>query len=136
MTTSITNMSDEQKPKRKRRTKAEMAAARAAEEAAKLQKLREENNDGFIEEDGPQYDLDEDGSELQGKSEPVTPEPVKKTKIPEVIKRGIYNNYNLPDITLPVQISYEILEKALYICQKEGFTVNALVTRLIREYKK
>lgn len=135
MTTSITNMSDEQKPKRKRRTKAEMAAARAAEEAAKLQKLREEN-DGFIEEDGPQYDLDEDGSELQGKSEPVTPEPVKKTKIPEVVKRGIYSNYNLPDITLPVQISYEILEKALYICQKEGITVNALVTRLIREYKK
>lgn len=135
MTTSITNMSDEQKPKRKRRTKAEMAAARAAEEAAKLQKLREEN-DGFIEEDGPQYDLDEDGSELQGKSEPVTPEPVKKTKIPEVVKRGIYSNYNLPDITLPVQISYEILEKALYICQKEGLTVNALVTRLIREYKK
>lgn len=130
-----TNMSDEQKPKRKRRTKAEMAAARAAEEAAKLQKLREEN-DGFIEEDGPQYDLDEDGSELQGKSEPVTPEPVKKTKIPEVVKRGIYSNYNLPDITLPVQISYEILEKALYICQKEGLTVNALVTRLIREYKK
>lgn len=128
-------MSDEQKPKRKRRTKAEMAAARAAEEAAKLQKLREEN-DGFIEEDGPQYDLDEDGSELQGKSEPVTPEPVKKTKIPEVVKRGIYSNYNLPDITLPVQISYEILEKALYICQKEGITVNALVTRLIREYKK
>lgn len=128
-------MSDEQKPKRKRRTKAEMAAARAAEEAAKLQKLREEN-DGFIEEDGPQYDLDEDGSELQGKSEPVTPEPVKKTKIPEVVKRGIYSNYNLPDITLPVQISYEILEKALYICQKEGLTVNALVTRLIREYKK
>lgn len=128
-------MSDEQKPKRKRRTKAEMAAARAAEEAAKLQKLREEN-DGFIEEDGPQYDLDEDGSELQGKSEPVTPEPVKKTKIPEVVKRGIYSNYNLPDITLPVQISYEILEKALCICQKEGFTVNALVTRLIREYKK
>ena len=135
MTTSITNMSDEQKPKRKRRTKAEMAAARAAEEAAKLQKLREEN-DGLIEEDGPQYDLDEDGSELQGKSEPVTPEPVKKTKIPEVVKRGIYSNYNLPDITLPVQISYEILEKALYICQKEGITVNALVTRLIREYKK
>lgn len=128
-------MSDEQKPKRKRRTKAEMAAARAAEEAAKLQKLREEN-DGFIEEDGPQYDLDEDGSELQGKSEPVTPEPVKKTKIPEAVKRGIYSNYNLPDITLPVQISYEILEKALYICQKEGITVNALVTRLIREYKK
>lgn len=133
--TLMTNMSDEQKPKRKRRTKAEMAAARAAEEAAKLQKLREEN-DGFIEEDGPQYDLDEDGSELQGKSEPVTPEPVKKTKIPEVVKRGIYSNYNLPDITLPVQISYEILEKALYICQKEGITVNALVTRLIREYKK
>lgn len=128
-------MSDEPKPKRKRRTKAEMAAARAAEEAAKLQKLREEN-DGFIEEDGPQYDLDEDGSELQGKSEPVAPEPVKKTKIPEVVKRGIYSNYNLPDITLPVQISYEILEKALYICQKEGLTVNALVTRLIREYKK
>ena len=135
MTTSITNMSDEQKPKRKRRTKAEMAAARAAEEAAKLQKLREENG-GYIEEDGPQYDLDEDGSELQGKSEPVTPEPVKKTKIPEVVKREIYNNYNLPDITLPVQISYEILERALYICQKEGFTVSALITRLIREYKK
>ena len=136
MTTSITNMSDEQKkPKRKRRTKAEMATARAAEEGAKLQKLREENG-GYIEEDGPQYDLDEDGSELQGKSEPVTPEPVKKTKIPEVVKREIYNNYNLPDITLPVQISYEILEKALYICQKEGLTVNALVTRLIREYKK
>lgn len=130
-----TNMSDEQKPKRKRRTKAEMAAARAAEEAAKLQKLREEN-DGFIEEDGPQYDLDEDGSELQGKSEPVTPEPVKKSKIPEVVKRGIYNNYNLPDITLPVQISYEILERALCICQKEGITVNALITRLIREYRK
>lgn len=128
-------MSDEQKPKRKRRTKAEMAAARAAEEAAKLQKLREEN-DGFIEEDGPQYDLDEDGSELQGKSEPVTPEPVKKSKIPEVVKRGIYNNYNLPDITLPVQISYEIMERALCICQKEGITVNALITRLIREYKK
>ena len=128
-------MSNEQKPKRKRRTKAEMAAARAAEEATKLQKLREEN-DGFIEEDGPQYDLDEDGSELQGKSEPVTPEPVKKTKIPEVVKREIYSNYNLPDITLPVQISYEVLEKALYICQKEGLTVNALVTRLIREYKK
>lgn len=126
-------MSDEPKPKRKRRTKAEMAAARAAEEAAKLQKLREENG-GFIEEDGPQYDLDED--EVQAKSEPIEPEPVKKVKIPEVVKRGIYNNYNLPDITLPVQISYEIMERALYICQKEGITVNALITRLIREYKK
>lgn len=123
-------MSDEQpKPKRKRRTKAEMAEARMA----KLRKLREKCG-GFIEEDGPQFDIDE--PELQAKSEPVEPEPVKKVKVPEVVKKEIYSNYNLPDITLPVQISYEILERALCVCQKEGITVNALITRLIREYKK